>query len=123
MPTRDTPLLFVVCGAGVGAMIRQLVLQLCSGPVMPLVGIGVTTVSAGFVVGLALGWRTGRLKSFALGLGSSTASLSLYAFLGITHRIVASVTFLVSVPLLTAAALTLGIIAVGTRTRIAGPTE
>jgi uncharacterized ion transporter superfamily protein YfcC len=119
MPKPDARLLFVVLGAGVGAVVRDLVLQACSGPVMPLVGFGAATVVAGFVIGLALGAPDGLVKAFALGLGTSTASLSLYAFLGVTHRVVASATFLVSVPLLTALALTAGIIAVGARSRVA----
>jgi hypothetical protein len=104
----------MVGGAGIGAVIRQGVLEATAGPVMPLIGFGIMTVVAGFVIGLALGAPDGRLRAFFLGLGTSTASLSLYAFLGVTHRIVASATFLVSVPVLTALALTCGIVVTGT---------
>ncbi len=117
MPGSDPRLPFVVGGAGVGAVIRQFVLDECSGPVQPLIGFGIATVVAGFVVGLALGAPAGRLAAFALGAGTSTASLSLYAFFGVTHRIVASATFLVAVPILTALTVTAGMLLVGSRTR------
>jgi hypothetical protein len=129
MPTPNEParllaahceVIFLVGGAAVGAVIRYLVVAAWSGPVLSLVGIGVMTVLAGFLVGLALGSPAGRTKGFALGLGGSTASMSLYAVAGVTSRIVASLAFLISVPLLTATALVLGVIAIGTWTRIAG---
>ena len=118
MPTSPERLACAVGGAGVGAVIRQLVLGWSSGPVLPLVAFGALTVAAGFIIGLALGSPDGRARAFGLGLGTSVASLSLYAFLGVTHRIVASATFLISVPVLSAVALTLGIVAVGARARV-----
>lgn len=109
--------MFMAGGAGVGAIVRTVALAALSGPVEPLIGIGAMTVVAGFVIGLALGSPDGRGRAFTLGLGTSTASLSLYAFLGVTHQIVASATFLISVPVLTALALAVGITVAGTRTR------
>lgn len=98
-------------------MVRDLVLAACSGPVPQLIGFGAMTVAAGFVIGLALGAPDGSVKAFALGAGTSVASLSLYAFLGVTHRVVASATFLVAVPVLTAVTVTAGIVLVGARPR------
>lgn len=118
MPASHERLACALGGAGVGAVVRQLVLGWFSGPVLPLLAFGAMTVVAGFVIGLALGSPDGRARAFGLGLGTGVASLSLYAVLGVTHRIVASVTFLISVPVLTAIAVTLGIVVVGTRARV-----
>jgi fluoride ion exporter CrcB/FEX len=120
MPTIDPPVMFIACGAGLGAVIRWVVLQSCSGAATPLFAAGIMTVLASFVAGLALGSGTGRISSFGLGLGVSTASLSLYALLGVTQRVVTSVMFVVSVPVLAAAAVTLGVVIASRLARSAG---
>jgi hypothetical protein len=108
MPKLDQRATVLVTGSALGAAVRYLVAGL--GPLATIVGTGTMIVVAGFVAGVALGWRPGLIRSFALGLAGSIASFSLYAVLGVTSAPLVGFGFLIAVPILTATALTLGVL-------------
>ncbi len=102
----------LIAGAGLGAVIRHLTVHTWAGTAA-LAGAGAATVIAGLLAGIALGAGPGRVPAFALGLAGGTASVGLYALLGVTTDFAAGVVFLIAVPLLTGAALTTGVVLAG----------
>ncbi|MBJ7339076.1 hypothetical protein [Mycolicibacterium sp.] len=103
---------WVVIGAGLGAVLRSVIAPAWTGT-PGLVAVGVMTVAGGLLAGVALGLRGGRAAALVMGVASGTASSGLYAVWGVTAAPKTGIVFLITVPVATAAALTLGVSAVG----------
>jgi CrcB protein len=115
MPIHNQPASYLVAGSALGAVIRYLIAEAWRGSTAILVTTAASMVAAGLVAGLALGLPAGRPKALLLGLGGSVASFSMYAVAGVTSRPVTNgVLFLVTMPVLIAGALTIGVLLTAT---------
>ena len=122
-PTEVTPgritrrsAIWLIVGAGLGAVLRGAVVASSTETAALVVNAGLTA-AAGLLAGVGVALLPRRVAALALGIAAGTASVAGYAELGLTaHHPWLGLVTLVTVPLVTAATFTVGMLA-GTRWR------